>query len=632
MPNDPSRSSEANRILVKLRPSNALRAAESRVNLRPLYDTPPPSGTTGGFGLDATPQWFVADIPDLPAAAATTPWDFAHARVADQLGVAESDVIYAEPDLIHSVYPDPDEPAPGQPFAVGEDCGAIPPDGGNGKALGPDTFAWHLGDDFTQLGAARDAVEFRDRRTRIGHLDTGYYRAHETVPAHVLTALERSFVDGDANSRSAESPGTGGGLGANPSHGTGTLSILAGGAVSAFGGTVLGGAPGADILPLRIAEGVVLLRTSSLARAIRYAVEQGCDVITLSMGGLPTRVWAEAVDDAYEAGLCFCAAAGNHVSITPPRTLVYPARFSRVIAVCGVMADGRPYAGLTGRAMEGSFGPDSAMKAALATYTPNIPWARFGCKNVVRRNGEGTSAATPQVAAAAALWYEKYKDELPRSWQRVEAVRRALFSTAKLKGDRSHFGNGVLQARAALDVRPVLGLPKSERSDASFGFLRVVTGLGLDEPTPREQMFNLEVAQRWLLNERLQEIVPDPEAASALSGDALRGFMEAVIEDDGASLALRKHVASRYPVAAGRSPVRNELNKVVVAENLAACDAQPALRNPPYRRVRVYAVDPTFSSRLDTAEINEVTLRIRWEQLEKGPTGEYLAVTDVDAA
>ncbi len=59
------------------------------------------------------------------------------------------------------------------------------------------------------------------------------------------------------------------------------------------------------------------------------------------------------------------------------------------------------------------------------------------------------------MAAAAALWFEKYKHELPRDWRRVEAVRNALFASAKMKADRKHFGNGVLQARAALNVKPV---------------------------------------------------------------------------------------------------------------------------------------------------------------------------------
>jgi subtilisin family serine protease len=631
LPNNKQKPAETNRILVKLRPSNALKAAESRANLQPLYDTPP--ATTSGFGLDSAAQWFLAELPD----GAATGWDLAHARVAAQLGVSESDVVFAEPDIVHNVYQDTNEEEIGPGFAAGDVCVADPQDGTRGKVAVPDTFAWHLDDNHSQLGSARDAVQFTDPRTRIAHLDTGYYRAHDTVPEHILRHLERSFVEGDADQHSAEDPDNNAFLMDNSGHGTGTIGILAGGKTpTAFGGGYLGGAPEAEVLPLRVSDRVVLLRTSALARALAYAVEQRCDVVTLSMGGTPSQAWAEAVDKAYEAGVCICAAAGNHIGITPPHVLVYPARYSRVIAVCGVMADGRPYTGLKGTALEGSFGPDSAMKAAIAAYTPNIPWARFMCGTVLRLNGEGTSAATPQVAAAAALWLEKYKKELPRDWRRVEAVRNALFSSAKLKADKKHFGNGVLQARAALAVKPALGLKQSERSDNSWSFLRVLTGLGIVEAPPREQMFNLELAQRWMVNEELQKIVPDPERTTKLEGDKLRSFMKAVIEDDGASLALRKHVAARYPVAAGQSAPRTPRSKAVVPEVLRVCDEQPDVRNPPYRRVRVYALDPSLSSRLDTAGINEVTLKIRWEKLKtlknKGPVGEYLAVEDIDAA
>src|SRR5215210_518854 len=98
MPNNRQASAETNRVLVKLRPSNALRAVESRANLRPLFDTP--QATAGGFGLDSTPQWFVAELPD----GAATPWDLAHARIAGQLGISESDIVFAEPDVVHDVY------------------------------------------------------------------------------------------------------------------------------------------------------------------------------------------------------------------------------------------------------------------------------------------------------------------------------------------------------------------------------------------------------------------------------------------------------------------------------------------------------------------------------------------------
>ncbi|HEX8687899.1 MAG TPA: S8 family serine peptidase, partial [Pyrinomonadaceae bacterium] len=400
------------------------------------------------------------------------------------------------------------------------------------------------------------------------------------------------------------------------------------------GATRIGGAPDAEVLPLRVADRVVLLRTSALAQAMRYATDNRCDVITLSMGGVPTRSWAEEVDRAYEAGVVICAAAGNHVGFTPPRTLVYPARYARVVAVCGVMADGSPYAGLKGlNTLEGSFGPDSAMRAAVAAYTPNIPWARYMCDGVIRHNGEGTSAATPQVAAAVALWLERHKNELPpRDWRRVEAARNALFTSTKMRGDRTHFGNGVVQALKMLDVKPALGLPKSAPSDDSFSIFRVVTGLGIARIPPREEMFNQELAQRWLLNEELQKLVPDPAAAAKIPADRMRRVMEAIIEDEGASLALRKHVATRYPVATGRSAPRRGAGKRVIPEVLSACDDAPALRNPPYRRVRVYAVDPSLSTRLDTAGVNEVALKIRWENLEgEGPVGEYLAVEDVDA-
>ena len=120
-----------NRVLVKLRPAAALGAAEARAGLRPLFDRPL-AGPEGGFGLDAAPRWFVAELPD----GAATAWDLAHARVADQLGVAESEVLYAEPDLVHKIYRDEmaeTKARPGTPFAVGEDCTVVPQDGSNGK-------------------------------------------------------------------------------------------------------------------------------------------------------------------------------------------------------------------------------------------------------------------------------------------------------------------------------------------------------------------------------------------------------------------------------------------------------------------------------------------------------------------
>ena len=101
---------------------------------------------------------------------------------------------------------------------------------------------------------------------------------------------------------------------------------------------------------------------------------------------------------------------------------MYPARFKRVVAACGVMANGRPYADLAINIMAGNYGPDSKMDTAISAYTPNTPWARLGCAQTVDHNGQGTSAATPQIAAAAALWIQMFKskwEQYPQGWMRV---------------------------------------------------------------------------------------------------------------------------------------------------------------------------------------------------------------------
>ena len=267
---------------------------------------------------------FIADVPDLAVSPArqANPWDFAHARLADQLGVAEDDILFAEPDRVH-----------GEAFRVDSEgdgtCAAIPQDGGHGKAVGPGELAWHLGEKFSQLAAAREAVRFTEPRVRIGHLDTGYDLDHDTLPKHLLRELGRSFVEADRFHNSAVDPNSQAFLLDNSGHGTGTLGILAGGPIGATLEVVLGGAPEAEVLPVRISDRVVLLRTSALAAGLQYAANSRCDVITLSMGGLPSRLWGEVIDELYERGVCICAAAGNHVGSSPPRVLVYPARYPR---------------------------------------------------------------------------------------------------------------------------------------------------------------------------------------------------------------------------------------------------------------------------------------------------------------
>ncbi len=54
------------------------------------------------------------------------------------------------------------------------------------------------------------------------------------------------------------------------------------------------------------------------------------------------------------------------------------------------------------------------------------------------------------------------------------------------------------------------------------------------------------------------------------------------------------------------------------------------MTKPRYRCLRGYTIDPGFSTRLDTMVINESIYKIKWEDLEPGPIGEYLEIIDFD--
>ncbi len=54
---------------------------------------------------------------------------------------------------------------------------------------------------------------------------------------------------------------------------------------------------------------------------------------------------------------------------------------------------------------------------------------------------------------------------------------------------------------------------------------------------------------------------------------------------------------------------------------------------PPKRRLRVFALDPILSQRIETHAVNIVTIKLPWEKnLKPGPVDDYLEVVDVDPA
>jgi subtilisin family serine protease len=461
------------RFLLKLRDGGTRglagfqpRFGAAEFNLKPLF-TAPADATDSLAAAAETATWYLAAPADSEAFGVAQSelgglgeWDAAHRFVERVLADRRADVLSFEPDIVQEWLPGGQlDAVPGQPLAAADRCAN--PEGADRRFTAGKDPAWHLGPDFTGLKEARELVGENGKLVTIAHLDTGFDPDHITLPKNLDRERQRNFWDED-KAEDARDPGTDGLLN-NPGHGPGTLGILAGGILddtilpaSARTGDFLGGAPHARIIPMRIANSVVHFSTSTVAAALNAARKEKVDVVSMSMGGYPSDAWADAINRAYDAGVAVVCAAGNTFG-NPPTSIVYPARFERVLAACGIMANDEPYDGLPPFFMRGCSGPLSKMDTALSAYTPNIPWARLGCSRVVDLNGAGTSSATPQIAAAAALWIAHHGLPHAGSWARVEAVRKALFESSRRLNGRKidpSLGMGILNARKALDIPP----------------------------------------------------------------------------------------------------------------------------------------------------------------------------------
>lgn len=71
--------------------------------------------------------------------------------------------------------------------------------------------------------------------------------------------------------------------------------------------------------------------------------------------------------------------------------------------------------------------------------------------------------------------------------------------------------------------------------------------------------------------------------------------------------------------------------EVLFAVTSSASSAKPTA--PPFRRVRIFAFDPSLSRLIETHDINEVTVKLPWDKdLGPGPVDDYLEVVDHDPA
>ncbi|MED4014556.1 MULTISPECIES: S8 family peptidase [Sutcliffiella] len=252
---------------------------------------------------------------------------------------------------------------------------------------------------------------------KVAILDTGIDRNHED-----LNVRGGHSVFTDSANRDPYYDGSGHGT-----HVAGTVAALN----NSVG--VLGVAYNAELYAVKVLNNSGSGSYAGIAEGIEWAVNNGMDIINMSLGGsMSSSILEEWCNIAYNSGVLVVAAAGNS-GRTNGRgdTVGYPAKYDSVIAVAAVDSSNN-------RASFSSTGPAVEIAAPGVNILSTTPGNSYASYN-------GTSMASPHVAGVAALVLAANPN-----LSNVE-LRNRLNDTAQNLGDANHFGNGLVRAVDAIN-------------------------------------------------------------------------------------------------------------------------------------------------------------------------------------
>lgn len=281
--------------------------------------------------------------------------------------------------------------------------------------------------------------------------------------ADVKVAVIDSGVDpGNAHLTEVTDPGravVGGGDGRADieGHGTAVAGIIAAQPVEGSG--VVGVAPEARILPVRVYEATQAQGPGSTpippapgptAEGIRWAAQQGAKIIVVALStSMDDPALASAVAEAHAAGSLVVASAGNRETAAEGDQadgVRYPAGYPQVLSVAASTNQGGPSDASIHGVHVGIAAPGQEVLA---------PWFADGdC--VISAESPSSSFATAYVGGVAALVASAHPDESPDLWKwRLEAT--ALRASADERTDE--LGWGIVAPYDALTITPSADFP-----------------------------------------------------------------------------------------------------------------------------------------------------------------------------
>lgn len=312
-------------------------------------------------------------------------------QLVDELG-GRTEVIYAEPNYLAQAAltpTDPDYSLPDRVYAP--------------QLIGAEA-AWDI-----TTGSAEVVIAVAD---------SGIARAHPEFSGRLLPGYDFVNEDSDPSDDSG--------------HGTHAAGVIAAAMNNGLGTTGL--APGALIMPVKVLNASNLADWADVAAGIVFAVDQGADIINLSLGGYAgSQLLLDAVRYAADHGVTLVAAAGN-LGLELP---YYPAAYDETIAVMATTQYDE-------RFILSNYGDFVDIGA------PGVEiWSTLWSVGAPDGYGfaSGTSASTPHVSGLAGLLLARRPDLQPA------AVRTIIEQTAVdlgAPGRDPFFGAGRIDASAAM--------------------------------------------------------------------------------------------------------------------------------------------------------------------------------------
>lgn len=283
---------------------------------------------------------------------------------------------------------------------------------------------WH----FDIVGAPEAWGMATGAGTKVAVIDTGVEPAADGL-GNLLVDECWDFIDFDDDCADPRSHGT---------HVAGTINQATD---NGLGGSGL--APASAIVPVRVIDADDYGPELAIAQGVIWAADRGSDVMNLSLGGGGAMPLVEdAFAYAHAAGTVIVAATGNQ---SWDHRVLFPAAYEQAIAVAATnLFDER-----TGYS---NAGPETDLSAPGGDTGADLDgdgWVDGVIQETVEdgfQAWQGTSMATPHVAAAAAL-------VMSRGLTHPDDVRLALESTAVDLGEPGfdwEYGHGRIDIPAAL--------------------------------------------------------------------------------------------------------------------------------------------------------------------------------------